>query len=204
MAHWEPLVLALIMNWVSYLFSFYLVASLMVSKRENSRGGGRVGKEKGSIVWPSCCFRTKSNQFVECSQWGRNCCKNEGKRSSACLGCCLRPRSLSGHLAEVSADLRASDCICWVTSNVQIQIEIQIQIQIQIQVWIQIQIQIQLREVSGVRIESLCICLVKFNSTQVHMEIPIHKRNQTKITNTKTSRCCYSYDCITGCPHATV
>ena len=36
------------------------------------------------------------------------------------------------------------------------------------------------------------------------MEIPIHKRNQTKITNTKTSRCCYSYDCITGCPHATV
>ena len=79
-----------------------------------------------------------------------------------------------------------------------------IQIQIQIQVWIQIQIQIQLREVSGVRIESLCICFVKINSTQVHMQIQIQKRIQTKITNTNTSRNCYSYDCIAGCPPATV
>ena len=57
---------------------------------------------------------------------------------------------------------------------------------------------------SGVRIESLCICFVKINTTQVHIQIQIQKQIQIKITNTNTSRYCYSYDCIAGCPPATV
>ena len=59
-------------------------------------------------------------------------------------------------------------------------------------------------EASGDLSESLCICFVKINTTQVHIQIQIQKQIQIKITNTNTSRYCYSYDCIAGCPPATV
>ena len=54
-------------------------------------------------------YKPQNSRFLFSSE--SNSVKNiQEKSSSACHDCCLRPRFLSGQLAEVSADLSESEC----------------------------------------------------------------------------------------------
>ena len=133
---------------------------------------------------------------TSCSQRERNRLgKKEGKSSSACHDCCLRPRFLSGQLGEVSADLSESECyfICWVPNTIYKYIQIQIQILYKYKYYTNT-LSGQLKEVSADLSESECCSaalICKYTNT---IQI-LHKYYKILYKYSESECCCSALIC---------